>query len=194
MNRIALLCGVALIAGAAFYLSGARAEDEPAGGMAMPEWVKSGKEHARLAKTVGEWNTTMRFWMGGPDQPPMEGKGSASGKPILNGFYFEQQTRFETMGMPGEGRLLLGFDTIDKTYVAIWMDSMTPIPWIAHGQEKDGVIWYEGPDVDWATGKKQTSRMSVAWKSDDEYVCTFYTVGAGDSLTKNGEVIYTRKS
>ena len=99
------------------------------------------------------------------------------------------------MGRDWSGRLLLGYDTIDKEHVAVWYDSMSPIISISRGKEKDGVITYEGMEADHMNpaGTKQKSKMTVQWDNDDQYSLTFYKVLADGTDQKAGEITYTRK-
>ena len=83
---ITALAGLFCIAGflAGLAVTDARAVAAPGqeqGGMPGPEEMKAmmdkweavinpGEHHARLEQFVGDWKTTIRIWMGGPDMIP----------------------------------------------------------------------------------------------------------------------------
>ena len=191
-----LLTGIAIGVVPMLLLGPVVAQEGEGGGMGMqmPGWMKLTKEHADLAKIAGDWTYTMKMWMA-PGTPPMESTGTASGKLLWQGNYLEQQVGGNMMGQAWKGRLLLGYDTIDKEHVAVWYDSMSPIICISRGKEKDGVITYEGMEADHMNpaGTKQKSKMTVKWDNDDQYTLTFYKVQADGTDQKAGEITYTRK-
>ena len=112
--------------------------------------------------------------------------------PISPGRFLKQKYQSSFMGKPFEGRLYIGFDTLAKEYVSVWMDSMSPYLHYSRGKEKDGVIWLTGKAPDHMTGKMGTSTMSVEWKDDDNYELTFYKVADDGSKTKTGKLSYER--
>ena len=190
-----LLTGIAIGVVPMLLLGPVAAQEGEGGmGMQMPGWTKLTKEHADLAKIAGDWTYTMKMWMA-PGTPPMESTGTASGKLLWQGNYLEQHVGGNMMGRDWSGRLLLGYDTIDKEHVAVWYDSMSPIISISRGKEKDGVITYEGMEADHMNpvGTKQKSKMTVKWDNDDQYSVTFFKVQKDGTDQKTGEIIYTRK-
>ncbi len=92
-----------------------------------------GKEHAAIMERAGEWSIDYKFRMS-PQMPWMEAKGTGSAKPILDGRYLMEEHRFEMMGMPMHGILLLGYDNEAKESISLWMDT-TSTWWVeARGQ------------------------------------------------------------
>ncbi len=191
-----LLTGIAIGVVPLLLLGTVSAQEGEGGkGMGMkPDWRKLTKEHADLKKIAGDWTYTMKMWMA-PKTPPMESTGTASGKLLWQGNYLEQHVEGNMMGQAWKGRLLLGYDTIDKEHVAVWYDSMSPIISISRGKEKDGVITYEGMEADHMNpaGTKQKSKMTVKWDNDDQYTVTFFKVQKDGTDQKTHELTYTRK-
>ncbi len=190
-----LLTGIAIGVVPMLLLGPVVAQEGEGGGMGMqkPGWMKLTKEHTDLKKIAGDWTYTMKTWMA-PGAPPMETTGTASSKLLWQGNYLEQHVGGNMMGRDWSGRLLLGYDTIDKQHVAVWYDSMSPVMSISYGTEKDGVITYEGMEADHMTGTKHKSKMTVKWDSDDQYTVTWYKVQADGTDQKSGELTYTRKA
>lgn len=190
MKKIALFAGVLALCGASFVVGRAVAQDEQ-GGMQLPPWMSMTKEHAALAKFAGEWDAAGEYTA--PGQEPQSMPGTCSTEVILNGRYTETRYHGEAMGMPFEGRLLLGYDTIEKKYVSVWFDSWLTVPLVYHGVEKDGEIHYEGQGVNTATGQKQTVQMRLRWEGDDRYVARFYSPDMEGKMFNNMTITYTRK-
>ena len=167
----------ALALGLAGFVAGqVAAQDEMGGGMQMPEWTKRTKrtkQHEDLAKMVGTWDVTMKMWMV-PDSPPMESTGISTGKALLGGNYVQQDFEGSVMGGPFEGVLMLGYDTVDKEFVSVWMDSFHPVMYVGRGTEKDGLTTYDAEEPDFMTGKKKKTRMTIRLdpNAKAEHACT----------------------
>ena len=93
-------------------------------------------------------------------------------------------------GMAFEGRMILGYDTIDKEWIAIWIDSTKPIFSISRGTEKDGVVTFNtnDPGMTDPSGKRVAGKMTLAWTGD-----TSYTLAMFEGETKTMDVVYTKK-
>ncbi len=191
-----LLAGVVVGVVSVLVLGPVSAQEGEGGG--TPAWKKLTKEHESFKKGVGDWEYTMKWWMA-PGMPPTEGKGTSSAKLLWKGNYLTEDSEgsFNMMGQTinFKGKFFLGFDTVDKEYVAIWLNSGSPVPSITRGTEKDGVIWFEGMEPDHAspTGKKKKTKMALAWDGDDRHTLTFYDVNPDGTDRKAGEIVYTRK-
>ena len=194
MTRKGIMIGAALLCGASFLAGHVLAQEgEPMGGAPpMPEWAKLTKEHADFAKMKGTWDVKTKMWMK-PGQPPTDGTAVATSDVILGGRFVSEVFKGNFMGEDFEGHALLGFDTIDKEYVSVWVDSMSPIVYVSRGTGADGNITFKGKEPDWMTGKKKNTQMVIEHKSDDEHISKFYDVGADEALTQTMELHYTRR-
>src|SRR2546428_3031197 len=88
------------------------------------EMAAVGEPHQALDPLVGKWETASRFWMGGPDSPAMDTKGSAEIKQIMDGRFLVQEASGDFMGMPFKGMGITGYDNFKKKYVSFWIDNM----------------------------------------------------------------------
>ncbi len=96
-------------------------------------------EHVWLEKFVGDWSTDSKGTMG-PDQPPMECKGSLNSRK-LGGFWVLNEMKGDMAGAPMTGVQTIGYDENKKKYVGTWVDSMTNFMWKYEGTvDKTGKI------------------------------------------------------
>ncbi len=180
------------IAIVAFLLGqGFAQDDKPGMGMGMPAWMGTTAEHAKLKETVGEWEVDAQMWMA-PGAPPKAFKGKAVRTSILNGKYIREKFTSTFMGRPFEGMLILGFDTIKKEYVSVWVDTMSPVPAISRGTEKDGVLVLVGMEPGMA-GKMVKNRTTVEFKGDDEAILTNYHIADDGTEAIQMKMVYKRK-
>ncbi len=185
-----MMCGLAaLLIAAAFLVGRATAEDAD---QKMPAWAKKTKEHETFKRYVGDWDVVTKWWMD-PTAPPKETKATTTAKLIFGGLFLEEKFSSEWMGQPFEGRHILSYDTIDKEYVGIWLDTFSPIMSISRGAEKDGVVTKSGMNPDWQTDKKVKSWTKQHWVNDDQFVLRFFKNGPDGKEFKSGEFVYTRK-
>ena len=168
-------------------------EDKGMGGMQMPAWMQKTQEHEDFKKSVGDWTVNAKFQMA-PGAPPMETTAEAKTTLILNGFFMRQDYKGNMMGRPFEGVLHIGYDTIAKEFVSVWIDSMSPYLFLSRGKINEaGVLVLKGKEPDPMTGKIKDNEMTLEWTDADTYVFTFYSFGEDGTKTKGGEMVYKRK-
>ena len=158
MKRILSTCFV--IAIALTITSVARAQ--------LPEMPTPQKEHAFLQKFVGEWNSEGKG-VAGPDQPPMECKGSTTSR-MLGGFWMISEGKNESMGQPMESVMQIGFDPKKGKYVGTWTDSVFNHLWHYEGTVEGDTLTLnaEGPNM-MEPGKMAKYRDVFEFKSPDHY-------------------------
>jgi hypothetical protein len=158
------------------------AQEGGAGGaaMEMPAWMLKGKEHETLKKFVGTWDVSV---MGMP--------GKTTSSLILDNCFLEHKFEMAVQGQAFEGRMIMGYDTLDKEWVAIWIDSSKPIFSISRGTEKDGVITFKSndPSMSDASGKRVPCTMTLKWTDANTYVLEMF-----EGETKTMEIVYKKKA
>lgn len=195
MRNPKLWCVAALLGCICFLVGNVVAQEDggqkPAAGMGMmPEHLKLTAEHESLKKMVGQWDSSWEWKL----PMPMKGTGTATTKLILGGRYIRQDYESEMMGQPWQGILHLGYDTIEKEFVSVWMDSGSPILSVSRGKRQaDGSIRLIGMDPDYMTGKKMQVAVVTRWINDNQYTVAFYTVDKAGKETQAGLMTYTRK-
>jgi hypothetical protein len=186
MTRIALGLGLTLTAGA-FALGRASVQNET---FTMPAWTQPTAEHKELAKSVGNWDVKGEFSM--PGQPPQQITGTAKRELILNGMFLKETFHSEFAGMPFEGQLLQGYDTIRKEWVSIWMDSGSPVISVSQGKKEGDALVFFGEDPDFMTGKLKKTKTVVKVPDADHVTVSIYDVLEG-SESLHMQMDYTRK-
>jgi hypothetical protein len=188
-------CVAALLGCVCFLVGHVLAQDEgqenPGAGMGgMPPYMKLTAEHEGFKKMVGQWDSSWEWTM----PMPMKGTGTATTEVILGGRFVRQVYKSQMMGQPWEGVLLLGYDTIEKEFVSVWIDSMSPLMSISRGkQQEDGSVKMFGVEPDPMTGQKKKVAHVTRWINDNQYTVAFYVVGDDGKETRMGLVTYTRK-
>jgi hypothetical protein len=151
-----------------------------------------GLEHKALAPLAGSFTAVVRMWMGGPK--PVENTGTADGKAILGGRFYEEVFTGTVMGQPFEGRGLIGYDNAKKKYVWSWIDSMTTALSTAEGtaDATGKVITLKGESYDPATKKMAPVKYVFRIESDKKHTFESWELVNGKE-TRTMEVVYTRK-
>lgn len=90
---------------------------------AFREYSMPGMEHEKLKVLVGKWKYTSKMWMA-PNSQPEVSEGTSDNKLILGGRFLEETVKGKAMGMPFEGRAIVGFDRVTKEFNTVWIDSM----------------------------------------------------------------------
>jgi hypothetical protein len=87
------------------------------------EYSTPTEAHKLLATMAGKWSYTSSMWET-KDSKPMESKGTANFKMIMNGRYLQQEFSGKAMGQPFQGLGFTGYDNLKKKTNSVWMDNM----------------------------------------------------------------------
>ncbi len=150
-------------------------------------------EHELLRKSVGTWDVQGKFWMEGPDKPPMESTGTET-VTALGGFWIEGVYKSEFMGCPFEGHGGATYDTNKKHFVTTWRDSMSSTFFHMTGQMDGDTLTCTGTAADCQTGADAVHRTVETGCGTDKRVFTMYMTPPGGSELRLMELTYTRKS
>lgn len=151
------------------------ADEQPDLQQMMEMWQKMatpGEPHEKLDYFVGEWKTTTKMWMAGPDAPPMTSNGSATTRWVLGGRFLMDEHEGTFMGMPLRGIGLTGYDNYKKKYVSMWCDSQNTSMHYQEGTiDQTGTVWtYFGTMDEWMTGEHdKTVKYIVRIEDADHY-------------------------
>ena len=167
----------------------------------MMELSKLNENHKLLAQLAGTWTNTVKMWMA-PDAPPMESKGTAVRKPIMEGRYFVADFTGQ-MKMPGadgkmknmefKGKSVEGYDNAKQKFVSTWFDNMGT-----------GIIMSEGTydpstktftytaEAEMMPGMKTKVREVIRVVDKDHHTFEYYEDRGGQEV-KTMEINYTRQ-
>jgi hypothetical protein len=162
---------------------------------------KLNENHKLLATLVGDWTYTVKMWMA-PGAPPIESKGTATRKSIMDGrfFTFDVSGKFPMPGPDGKtndtdfkGMSLEGYDNVKKKFVATWADSMGTSIMTSEGTYDPGskTFTYDA-EFEMMPGVKQKTREVVKIVDNDHHNLEWYEDHAGQQV-KTMEIAYTRK-
>ena len=156
------------------------------------DYMTPGPMHEMMAKNVGEWKTTTKFW-NYPGAEPMTSEGSAKTEAILGGRYFKSVHTGNVMGMPMEGWSIEGYDNGKKEFMNIWIDNMGTGMAVSSGKydEASGNYKYEGTMYD-AMGGKDTKFTTVMKQIDDNNILFEMYGNFEGKEFKMMEMTYTR--
>ena len=115
--------------------------------------------HKIMAAWNGNWNGDVTMWQA-PDAPAQTSKSTTVNKMILGGRYQEAIHTGNMMGMPFEGRSMMGYDNAKKVFTNTWVDNMGTGTMIMEGpwDETSKTITLTGTGVDPTTGKDMAEK------------------------------------
>lgn len=158
---------------------------------AMRNWqayMTPGDVHKMLATWSGTWDGDITMWM--PGAPPQTAKGKAVYQSILNGLYLSSVHTGDMMGMPFEGRNMVGYDNHKKVVFSSWVDNMgsgvmnLEGPW----DPATKTITLTGKMVDPSTAQEVTVREVLKIIDDNTQVMEMYAPGPDGKEFKTMEI------
>jgi hypothetical protein len=200
MKAPLIAVAAALALGAGLLLAARPPQDAAADPMAQAfadaaKYLQPQPEHAWLEQFLGEWDTTMRVTMM-PGQPPMESKGKASARWLLEGRWLLLESEGSMMGMPLKTATILGYDAFKKKFVSSMCNSFDPFLLQAEGmRDRSGqVLHLWGPMDEYLTGERDKP-VRYTWRlpSADLRVLEVHDLAIGETDTKVVEVEYARR-
>lgn len=153
-----------------------------------------GEHHKLLEKMAGEWNMAIKYRMKG-DAPVVESEGTCRRKWILGGRFLLEEFDGGNLGLPFQGLAIYGYDSFEKKYTSVWVDTMNTAITTALGtcQNSCELISFVGRHGDPWTGVKKPSRGVTRFIADDKHTLELYEPGADGKEFKVLEIVYTRK-
>ena len=168
-------------------------DDDKAALAAIMKAGTPGEAHQKLELMVGDWELTIKMWMG-PGKEPMESKGTASHRWIFDKRYLHNDVKGEFAGQKLEGAALLGYDNLKKKYFSAWIDNMSTALSVAEGDvDASGKVFtFVHEDIDPVNNQKMKTKDVVMILGDDRMKLESFKLGAGQEI-RTMEILYTRK-
>lgn len=162
----------------------------------MEEMQKSmmpNEHHKLLQQFVGEWDVKTKMWMM-PGAPPEESTATNSCKSEFEGRFVVGNFKGTVMGMPFEGRYVMGYNNNAKQNESVWYDSMSTGIWNSTGNaSSDGKTFTMTGTFIEPDGSKKATREVTTFKSPDMYVSEFFEKTGDGPENKMMELTYSRK-
>jgi hypothetical protein len=193
MQRI--LVGIGLALAVALLPCSGRADDKNNPLAEMEKATQPGAEHKILEPLVGNWTFTSKFWLD-PSKPPMESKGTAARKWIMDGRYVCEDVEGDVFGKAFKGLGITGFDKVQGKYLGSWVDNFgTGISQSSGTADKAGkVLTFQREDYDPITKQKIKGRDVIRILDADKHVMEMFKVGPDGKEMKVMELVFTRKA
>ena len=182
---------------------GTGAGDKAKGEKLTPEQIvelvaklgKPGRDHKLLEPLAGEFTCQVKIYMA-PGKPPLESKGTATRKWILDGRFLSERYEGEAFGKPFTGLGWIGFDNAKKKYTIAWIDSMSTAitPSLGTYDVSTKTFTYLGEDNSPFYGGKVKTRDVVRLVDNDTHVLEMYRQPTGGTEFKAMEIMSKRKA
>lgn len=189
------------------------ADSKPADAPKMPDmaemmrkWKESitpGPNHKKLDHFVGSWNVTFKTWMD-PSMPPMETKGTAEVKWVLDGCYIMEEMTAEMLmpdekmqmnKVPYKGIGFTGYDNAKNLYTSVWASNLsTELLTMSGTMQPDGktLVAYGKMDEPMMNMFGRTVKYKTVIKDDKTHTFEIFDLAAGENH-KVIEIVYQRK-
>ena len=169
-------------------------EEQAAAQQKWMEYMTPSTSHKMMAKSVGDWTTSMQMWAA-PGAEPMKSEGTCKSEMILGGRYMQSKYSGNVMGMPFEGISTDGFDNAKKVYVNTWVDNMGTGIMHAEGKydEATKTVIYNGTMFDPMQDKDLTYRQTMQMVDDKHMVMEMFNTNKDGKEYKSLHMDYVKK-
>lgn len=162
----------------------------------MEAYMKAGTpgpQHKAMAAEAGSYDMLIKSWHE-PGGAPMEDRGTATRKMILDGRVLVEDVSSQMMGMPYTGHGMRGYDNVTGKYWGTWTDSMSTGMMVIEGtcDEAKKTCAFTGSTNDPITKKEMKARMNTRETGQGE-VFEMYMPGPDGKEMKMMEITYTKK-
>ena len=161
---------------------------------ASQELPKPTVYHQQLARDAGVWEAKVSMWPT-PDAPAVESTATETNT-MLGGFWLLSEFQGDFQGSPLTGRAQLGYDTETGEYVSTWIDSISPILFVARGEYDVAThtLTLKGEGTDWMTGERKQVRMVTTYRDERHKLFEIHEAPVGsDQWWKSMQIEYTKR-
>ncbi len=158
------------------------------------EYAMPGQHHQVLRRLVGSWKTAIKYRMNS-ESPVVESEGTCERKWILGNRFVLEEFDGGNLGMPFQALAIYGYDTFEKKYTSVWVDTTSNAMTRSFGicQDECKVITFTGRHGDPWSGSMRTSRGVTRLVDDNKHVLELYEPDSTGTEFKVLEITYTRK-
>jgi Protein of unknown function (DUF1579) len=160
-----------------------------------PPMPKPAPEHEVLKSEVGTWDAAMTVWPA-PGAQPVTGQGTETNSMLQGDMWLISHFDSDFGGMPFAGRGAFGYDPMEKKYVGVWIDSMSPYMSTSQGDYDAATktMTMIAKTCDAMTGKPVTQKQISHYVDGNTRTFEIQQQGDDGKFWKMFEVQYKRKS
>lgn len=160
----------------------------------MMKMAEVGPEHKMLARAVGTWDCSAKFFEPDATGKVVEkaSKGEAKFTSELEGRWIRQDFKGSFENMPFSGIGFSGYDKAKSEYFATWADTMSTSMMIMTGKYDEATKTLAMSGSFSMMGMDIKARHTMQEKDANTYVFTMYHDMGGGEM-KAGEITYTRR-
>lgn len=157
------------------------------------DYMTPGDMQKMLAKGVGTWKMTTKWWMA-PGTEPTTSEATAVSEMIMDGRYLQTKVSGNMMGMPFNGMSIEGYDNAIKQFMTTWIDNMGTGIMFMTGTWNDALkqVNYTGKMVDPITAGWVDVRQVVTYNADGTTKMEMYGPGPDGKEFKTMEITSTK--
>jgi len=160
-------------------------------------WVRyamPGEHHKVLERMAGSWNLAIKYRMNS-EAPVVESEGTCRRKWILGKRFLLEEFDGGSLALPFQGLAIYGYDSFEKKYTSVWVDTMNTAITTNFGTCADSceLITFVGQHGDPWTGTKRPSRGITRFVDDDKHILELHEHGADGKEFRILEIVYTRR-
>jgi hypothetical protein len=141
--------------------------------------------HKEMAKAdQGVWDTTMKAYFSGPDQPPQEFKGIETVRAIADGLWVVSDFESDFIGgKKYKGHGMTGYDTRKKKIVGAWVDNMNTTIGTLEGSfdMATNSVTMTMEMFDPMSGQTRKDKHVTEYKGDGHKLFTIYMTAPGSN-------------
>ncbi|MCK4342798.1 MAG: DUF1579 domain-containing protein [Phycisphaerae bacterium] len=160
----------------------------------LVQYSMPGEHHKLLEKMTGRWDLRVKYRMNA-EAPVVESEGTCERKWILGKRFLLEEFDGGNLGLPFQGLAIYGYDSFEKKYTSVWVDTMNTAITTSLGTCRDGCreITFIGRHGDPWTGTKRNTRGVTRFVNENEHVLVLYEAGSDGKEYRILEIVYTRK-
>ena len=159
---------------------------------ACAEMAKPAPEHALLKAFEGRFKARVTMWWD-PSADPMVSTGVMTNRLVLGDKFIEHDYADDTGMFHGKG--FWGFNTLDKRWEGVWIDSMASFMHTDTGSYDQGARTWEmrGQMTDPSSGDTLYRRNTITLSDDDHHTMeSFFAREPGGAEFRSMLIEYTR--
>eukprot|EP00913_Durusdinium_trenchii_P005925 g5537.t1 len=155
------------------------------------ELAKPAAEHALFEPFIGEFNARVTAWCGS-DAEPMTSTGTMTNRLILGGKFIEHDYQDDADMYQGKG--YWGYNTVDKRWEGVWIDSMCSFMNIEQGSHNpaNNTWGMTGQMTDPMSGKRLRKRSLITLTDSDHHTMEMFHAEEGAEEKLSMRIEYTR--